>query len=322
LVTKDEMIGLVRAIKFANPDASIRQVHREITEVLSRKDHYDFLANISLNDVKKVWKKAVMMSSTQQQQQNQQQTLQNQQSSTTPQTNGAMEEPILRFYTIGNGSIPFLAQEYSQAKAREAAVAAAKDSAPEKEGDKNLQHNSSNMFSVFLDVPADRSGQRPYQAIVNFQENNRTTVTKTTTNTTTTTSSVSHNMPTNQKRKDAARKNKTKNTVTDKQLQHQDDIPIICKIQVAATSSPQDGTKFPMLLYNQDRTIKTFIHPDSEQDDDDDGYNRIHTMVTCHGVGGALGVSGGSKAYFYTYLVANDILNIDTSRLADVPTTW
>ena len=318
------MIGLVRAIKFANPDASIRQVHKEITEVLSQKEQYEFLANISLNDVKKVWKKAIMMmSSTQQQNQQQSSIIQ------IPQTMGSNEEPTLHLYTIGNGSIPFLAQEYSQAKAREAAAAAAAaavETVSEDGGEKisttSLQ-NSSPMFPVFLNVPADRSGQRPYQAIVNFNENNGTKA-KTTTNTnttTTTTTSTSRNMSTKQKRNDVNRKHKNKITSIEGQKK-EDDSPIICKIQVAA-SSQQNGIQYPMLLYNQDRTIKTFIHPeDDNEQDDDNGYNRIHTLVTCHGVGGALGVSGGSKAYFHTYLVAKDILNIDTSRLAEAPTTW
>jgi hypothetical protein len=315
------MIGLVRAIKFANPDASIRQVHKEIIEVLSQKDQYDFLANISLNDVKKVWKKAMM---TQQQQQQQPQ---NQQSSTIqiPQTTGSNEEPTLHLYTIGNGSIPFLAQEYSQAKAREAAAAAAvaanetiAEDGEEKTSTTSL-HNSSHMFPVFLNVPADRSGHRPYQAIVNFTENYGSA--KATTNNTTTASSSSRNTSTKQKRHDIARKNKN-HKITAEERKQQNHSPIICKIQVAA-SSEQTAAKYPMLLYNQDRTIKTFIHPEDDTEKDaDNGYNRIHNLVTCHGVGGALGISGGSKAYFYAYLLGNDILNIDTSQLADVPTIW
>jgi hypothetical protein len=317
LVTKEEMIGLVRAIKFANPDASIRQVHKEITEVLSQKDSYDFLANISLNDVKKVWKKALMMTIQQQQQQQQQQQLQQQSFHTQiPETIGTNEEPTLHLYTVGNASIPFLAQEYSQSKAREAAAAASNAS---------LQ-NSSHMVPVFLNIPADRSGHRPYQAVVNFCEN-YATISKheapSSTTTTTTSTSTNHNMTSKQKGHDGNRNNhKHKSKPTKGSQKQDDDSPIICKIQVAA-ASPSKETKFPMLLYNQDRTIRTFIHPeDDNKQNDDNGYNRIHSLVTCHGVGGALGNSGGSKAYFYTYLVAKDILNIDTSRLADVPSTW
>ncbi len=73
----------------------------------------------------------------------------------------------------------------------------------------------------------------------------------------------------------------------------------------------------PMLLYNIDRTARTFIHDDV--DDENKGYNKIKQMVNTHGVGGAL-KGGGSKAYFYSRITRRegdqDLISIDVSELA------
>ena len=52
-----------------------------------------------------------------------------------------------------------------------------------------------------------------------------------------------------------------------------------------------------MLLYNSDRSAKTFLHPPVTPDDKDDdgGYFRIKSMITESGMSGALGATGGQK---------------------------
>ncbi|KAL3930512.1 MAG: hypothetical protein SGBAC_011730, partial [Bacillariaceae sp.] len=49
--TKEELLELVRAIKFANEDWSQRLVHKEITEPLALE--VSCLKDVNLNDVKK-----------------------------------------------------------------------------------------------------------------------------------------------------------------------------------------------------------------------------------------------------------------------------
>ena len=56
----DDLIELVRAIKFAHTDMSTRNVHHEISVTMANSDpSYSFLKDVKLNDVKKVWKKAL-----------------------------------------------------------------------------------------------------------------------------------------------------------------------------------------------------------------------------------------------------------------------
>ena len=89
----------------------------------------------------------------------------------------------------------------------------------------------------------------------------------------------------------------------------------IVKIQVAAPLPGTDNT--PMLLYNVDRSAKTFIHDDD--DDDNKGYEKIKQMIDAHGVSGALR-GGGTKAYFYSRITRRqgeqDLISIDVSELA------
>ena len=89
----------------------------------------------------------------------------------------------------------------------------------------------------------------------------------------------------------------------------------IVKIQVAASLQGYENT--PMLLYNFDRTAKTFLH--HEEDDESKGYQKIKEMITSHGSSGAL-KGGGTKAYFYSLITrrngGNDLISIDTSELA------
>lgn len=311
-VTKEELLDLVRAIKFAKPEASMRQVHKEITETLSVDHSFAFLSEIPLTDVKKVWKKAVTESSVKRQQRDPPSM------ESLPELLGADNhgEPW-KLYTVGDGSVHSLAQEYSQTAAKEAAAAAMQqkqnDAAAEDEEQALLWKH---YVHVFLNVPADLSGQRPHQAIINFNQNSvhRSTTNAPTTSTSTAAAAAARSATGT---KSATASNTTKKNV------------VICKIQVAASSG---GTKYPMLLYNQDRTIKTFIHPDDDatttntkNDNNDDGYDRLFRIITTRGVGGALGAMGGTKAYFFAtkHTIARaegtteEVLSIDTRRLAD-----
>mmetsp|Transcript_20808 Transcript_20808/g.34395 ORF Transcript_20808/g.34395 Transcript_20808/m.34395 type:complete len:284 (-) Transcript_20808:34-885(-) len=268
VVTKEEMLDLVRAIKFAKPDASMREVHREITERLSKNESFEFLKTIQLNDVKKVWKKAVTESAAKRKD--------DQNADVLPKDND-----VWKLYTVGDGSVKTLAESYSQATAK--AVA-------EEEQQESLQAAAlmENYVHVFLDVPANLSGQRPHQALINFNEN---------------------------KSSDG----KDKKTKVDNSNAAGNDKGTMVKIQVAASG---DGMKHPMLLYSQDRSMKTFIHPEG---DDGDGYDRIRTWIVSGGSDGALGAAGGTKAYFYTRVSKRkhgaDVLSIDTRELAP-PQSW
>jgi hypothetical protein len=78
----------------------------------------------------------------------------------------------------------------------------------------------------------------------------------------------------------------------------------------------------PMLVYNLDRSAKTFIHDDD--DDENKGYEKIKSMIGSHGVSGALS-DGGTKAYFYSRITRRkgeqDLISIDVSELAP-PQKW
>lgn len=254
--TREELTELVRAIKFAKPDISMRACHREIAQDLSLKEGFGFLKDVMLNDVKRVWKKA-MTSAAQQEQQP---------ASFLPLPAGG---EIMKLYTVGDGTVRTLAKEYSQA----AAAAAAAEATSKEESDR--QAIMENYVHVFLDVPADRSGSRPHQALINFHDNDS-------------------NHP-------------------DAPHAIGEDCGEVVKIQVAA--SPDD-TPYPMLMYNADRSLKTFIHFDPEHD----GYQRIREWIGKDGSIGALGSAGGTKAYFYSRTTKRkngaNVISIDVSRLA------
>ena len=56
----DDLIELVRAVKFTHTDMSIRKVHNEISVTMANSDpSYAFLKDVKFNDVKKVWRKAL-----------------------------------------------------------------------------------------------------------------------------------------------------------------------------------------------------------------------------------------------------------------------
>jgi len=274
--TNEDLIELVRAVKFSNPDASIRAVHNEITTKMALAESFEFLKIVKLNDVKKVWKKALVGHSppavdatkhddaVKSKKTNRAATSNNCNEKSSSVDPGA----ILKFYTVGDGSVQMLAKKYTLHEA--ALVAATKTEEREQELQKYVH--------CFLDVPADRSGNRPHQALINFNENNRAG-------------------------KVYGRKQK--------RVFDDDDGREIVKIQVAAPL-PGIDVKTPMLLYNSDRSATTFIHPDN--DDETGGYNRIWELINSHGIRGALS-SGGTKAYFFarntTRQEAQSIISVD-----------
>lgn len=131
---------------------------------------------------------------------------------------------------------------------------------------------------IFLNIPLDQSGSRPHQALINFQ------------------SGV------------ASSKNKKSKQLFDENGR------MIVKIQRAAPMSDTDTTQHPMLLYNETKSHKTFVHPGEE-------YDRILKWIEEAGKEGALGRMGGSKAYFYARLTMTkgnvpDIISLDVTHLA------
>ena len=63
----------------------------------------------------------------------------------------------------------------------------------------------------------------------------------------------------------------------------------ILKIQVAQ-DAPEGS---PMLMYNEDKSKKTFIHPNCT------GYNDIQRLILEEGQKGKLAQNGGLKAFFW-----------------------
>jgi len=304
--TKEDLIDLVCAVKFSNPDASIRTVHREITEKMALNESFNFLKDVKLNDVKKVWKKANASLG--------ESNLTAASDSLPAETNSKLNadnNQILKFYTVGDGSVRTLAQNYSAAAAEtaaeKAALAVSKEKSAHEDDLKNYVH-------FFLDVPADRSGKRPHQALINFNDNNVLDP--------------------------EGKKGKSKKKVRNSRGSQRTDASakVICdnttkenreivKIQVAASLPGMVNVKTPMLLYNANRSAKTFIHPIEETENtsnaDDSGYDKIHSFIREKGVGGALGSVGGTKGYFYCRISRRkneqDIISIDvTSGLAHV----
>jgi hypothetical protein len=271
--SSDDLIELVRAVRFAHTDMSIRRVHNEISVSMANSDpSYAFLKEVKFNDVKKVWRKALKGTKSGAQE-DEATTLQPEKSSTT-QTAG-LDTPtvghdgILKFYTVGDGSVKFLVENYSKHYA-EAAMAA---SNPEKSVGVYEKGNG-RYTHFFLDVPADLSGSRPHQALINYQDMQKSC------------------------------KGKRSNSNTKKQTKQQSGGDVgreVFKIQIAALPPGMESEMTPMLLYNADRSAKTFLHPptsspiDADCDDDDGGYMRIRQLISQSGTSGILGATGGQK---------------------------
>eukprot|EP01083_Nonionella_stella_P006081 17592_1 len=264
--TSEDLIDLIRAVKFSHKDASIRIVHNEISTKMSQTPSFEFLQNVKLNDVKKVWKKAITGGNASAS------TIDTGKTGSGSKNEKSKKPSILKFYTVGDGSVKTLAEEYNM----QAAAAAKAEISKEHEEELNKYTH------CFLNVPADKSGTKPHQALINFNKKNRSS---------------------------GAGKNV--------------DGREIVKIQMAATI-PGMPEKTPMLLYNFDRTAKTFIHP--AQDGETSGYDKIRDLIIKDGVKGAIS-DGGTKAYFYCRITKRDVTEKDivsvdiTSGLAP-PQRW
>ena len=130
----DDLIELVRAIKFAHTDMSTRNVHHEISVTMADSDPtYAFLKDVRLNDVKKVWKKA-LRGSPETKDSTTSPVMVNGEATPRPEKDAAAKpqavaadgttppDGIVKFYTVGDGSVKTLAENYSHHHA-EAAVA-------------------------------------------------------------------------------------------------------------------------------------------------------------------------------------------------------
>mmetsp|Transcript_43922 Transcript_43922/g.105965 ORF Transcript_43922/g.105965 Transcript_43922/m.105965 type:complete len:337 (+) Transcript_43922:171-1181(+) len=308
---KEELLELVRAIKFANGEWSQRQVHKEIVETLA--EEVPCLKDVKLNDVKKVWKKAVIEvrkggvnpvfkkkdtkkegedekteegKKEEDEEEKDNNNTNEESSSSNADLKKLLEGKTPEVFTVGDASqvYPELAKHYtSNLLAKEIAKI-----------DQEMAEEAKTFVHVYLDVPANKSGQAPHQGLINFQ-----------------------NSPIKPYKKKGG----------------ENDMEIV-KIQKAAPLSATDKTQHPMLVYNQGRTIKTFIHPEPLDVDDGEGdndavdgnheklnsYEKVSRMIDQSGIGGALGGSGGTKAYFYGRVTqikkSPGILSIDYTRLA------
>ena len=271
-VTAEDLICLVRAIKFAHPEMSMKNVHKEIsTTIPASDDSCEFLKGVKLDEVKKVWKKALKNPAASK----------NKPSDDDLQPAIPTTDGVMKLYTVGDGAVKTLAENYSKHHAQLAIETLQKEK----------EEELSNYTHYFLDVPANLSGTRPHQALINFNDNSKNNKTK--------------------------KKSKP-------QKESSSDGRYIYKIQVAQSlpGMPEDT---PMLLYNHCKTAKTFIHPPSSESNekDDGGYAKIKEMITNSGSTGAK--IGGLKAYFYGRITETqkgpDIISIDLSELAPTQ-TW
>ena len=264
--SSDDLIELVRAVKFAHTDMSIRKVHNEICVKMANSDpSYAFLKDVKFNDVKKVWRKALKGTKSGAQENESKLAPENATQTACMETLNVPPDGVLKFYTVGDGSVKFLVENYSKhsAEAAVAAVSQENDEGGDDKGSRRYTH-------FFLDVPADLSGLRPHQALINYQDMQKSC---------------------NRKRSQSNTKKQTIQQTAD------DDGGEIFKIQLAAFPPGMEDELTPMLLYNADRSAKTFLHPSSSLDDadDDGGYLRIRQLISESGTSGVLGATGGQK---------------------------
>ena len=273
-ISRDELVDLVRAIQFGKPQLSQTKIHKEITQQLSQQKGYEFLSQVKISDVKKAWKQL------QKEQHEGVSSSQQQQQQPKPKNADLLEKLKAQnqppqIYTVGNPNTPSIAVLARNLQA--ATLAAAEESSREvKEAlDRDYVH-------IFLDIPMDQTGSKPHQALINFQSG-----------------SASYKKSNNKKMK---------------QPYLDEDGRSIVKIQRAASTSDTDTTQHPMLVYDESRTRKTFVHPGEE-------YDRILKWMVQAGQAGALGKMGGSKAYFYARWTVTDgglpdIVSVDVTQLA------
>lgn len=305
-IAKDDLIELIRAVKFKNPDFSQRQVYQEIvTEIPMKFPQYADALNsntLCLNDVKKAWKKAIL-----QQQKQQDQNSSNNNSDLAERLRKITTKPEV--YTVGLNTQDSDLSSTGSNVARDYVAKFLE----EQEAANSAQQSQllEDYVHVFLDVPMDGSGGKPHQALINFQDKPKGAAAK-------------NSNGNNKKKKGKKRGTTTTSSTTTQHPEAPFEDAIVVKIQMAAPMGPDDTTKHPMLLYDQSRKFKTFVHPDgtltAELDESEDGYSRLARWIRSQGVGGALGASGGTKAYFYARRTgggrSNPILSIYVQSLA------
>lgn len=365
IITPNDLVELVRAVKFANTNASIREVHTEISITMAQSNYptYAFLKDVKFNDVKKVWKKAikggkvvqveegVVTSTTDKVSQIVTTTTSHGESnetstkaaSTKTTNDGAPSIPvdgIIRFYTIGDGSVKTLVENYSKQYAQKLVSISeqteSSSSSSSRSSRKDESSSNDEFTHFFLNVPADLSGSRPHQALINYSQDNNNID-----------HSISGGSGKKKKKGDKTVSPSFSSSSSSSSSNGNSKKCEIFKIQIAALPPGMGNVLTPMLLYNKDRFAKTFLHPPSStsgdnnnEDDDDGGYNKIRTMIIENGSTGALGVTGGTKAYFYGYTTkvtselmssgvvvgataaaTNDIVSIRTTELV-LNQTW
>ena len=359
----NDLVELVRAVKFANTNASIREVHTEISITMAQSNYptYAFLKDVKLNDVKKVWKKAIKGGKVVQDEEGvvTSTTFKVSQTVTTTTSHGESNETstkatsakttndgapsipadgIIRFYTIGDGSVKTLVENYSKQYAQKLVSISEQTESSSSSSRKDESSSNDEFTHFFLNVPADLSGSRPHQALINYSQDNYNID-----------HSISSGSGTKTKKGDKTASPSFSSSSSSSSNGNSKKCEIF-KIQIAALPPGMGNVLTPMLLYNKDRSAKTFLHPpsstsdnnDDDDDDDDDegGYNKIRTMIIENGSTGALGVTGGTKAYFYGYTTkvtsellssglvvgataaaTNDIVSIRTTELV-LNQTW
>jgi hypothetical protein len=419
-ISRDELTDLVRAIKFAHPDASQREVYREITEEIPRKfpqfaflkgssdDHNNNIDNnnesnnnnktpvVQLNDVKKVWKKALQQQQQQQSPKHSTVISDHTQNDDLVQRLREMKIPP-QLYTIGDTSKSLLlsgqptstsiAHEYMTAVWSHHQQQQAEDDAQE------LSSVIQDYVHVYLNIPANRSGAFPHQALINFQQQQQSSSKAKEATTRDDIPTPAKSINNKNKNKHYTNKKKTgkgfmaraeeakstsgsmsnhphhyneTTTTTTAHIPAPFDNAIIVKIQMAAPvkddDNESDSIQHPLLLYDQSRNIRTFVHPTQKNDQDnkniahsyrsssssssnddinkttpkgnekdttapkDDGYMKIVRWIASAGVSGAIGQTGGTKAYFYSRLTKvdkkktgmEDILSIYVKELAPI----
>ena len=363
IITPDDLVELVRAVKFANTNASIREVHTEISITMAQSNYptYAFLKDVKLNDVKKVWKKAIkggkvvqdeegvvtsttfkvsetVTTTTSHGQSNETSTKATSAKTTNDGAPSIPADGIIRFYTIGDGSVKTLVENHSKQYAQKLVSISEQTESSSSSSSRKDESSSNDEFThFFLNVPADLSGSRPHQALINYSQDNN---------------NINHSISGGSGKKKKGDKTASPSFSSSSSSSSSNGNSKKCeifKIQIAALPPGMGNVLTPMLLYNKDRSAKTFLHPPSstsgdnnndDDDDDDGGYNKIRTMIIENGSTGALGVTGGTKAYFYGYTTkvtseslssgvvvgataaaTNDIVSIRTTELV-LNQTW
>ena len=363
IITPNDLVELVRAVKFANTNASIREVHTEISITMAQSNYptYAFLKDVKLNDVKKVWKKAIkggkvvqdeegvvtsttfkvsetVTTTTSHGQSNETSTKATSAKTTNDGAPSIPADGIIRFYTIGDGSVKTLVENYSKQYAQKLVSISEQTESSSSSSSRKDESSSNDEFThFFLNVPADLSGSRPHQALINYSQDNN---------------NIDHSISGGSGKKKKGDKTASPSFSSSSSSSSSNGNSKKCeifKIQIAALPPGMGNVLTPMLLYNKDRSAKTFLHPPSstsgdnnnnDDDDDDGGYNKIRTMIIENGSTGALGVTGGTKAYFYGYTTkvtseslssgvvvgataaaTNDIVSIRTTELV-LNQTW